>query len=155
MNRQSTQKGVAMNNYAKLSHTTYECKYHIVFISKYRRKTVYNSLRKHLGSLFHELAEQKRCKIEEGHLLADHVHILISIPPKYSVSSIVGYIKGKSAISIARNYFGKKKNFSGMSFWARGYFVSTVGKDEDTIRKYIQNQEMEDKRVDQLTFFDE
>ena len=143
-----------MNDYAKLSHTTYECKYHVVFISKYRRKAMYSSLRNHLGNVFRELALQKECKIEEGHLMVDHVHMLISIPPKHSVSSVVGFIKGKSAISIARNYIGKKKNFTGMSFWARGYFVSTVGRDEKMIREYIQKQEAEDKRLEQLRVFD-
>ncbi len=95
------------------------------------------------------------CKyhIVEGHLMPDHVHILISIPPKYSVSQVVGFIKGKSAISIARNYAGRRKNFTGQKFWARGYYVSTVGRDEETIRKYIKDQEEEDKRIDQLDLF--
>ncbi len=155
MNRYSKQKGVQMENYAKLSHTTYECKYHIVFISKYRKKTMYQNLRIYLGEIFHDLARQKGCKIEEGHLMSDHVHILITIPPKYPVSSIVGYLKGKSAIAIARNFMGKKRNFTGMKFWARGYFVSTVGRDEKTIREYIKNQEEEDKKFEQLTIFDD
>jgi putative transposase len=106
-----------------------------------------------LGEIFHDLARQKECTIEERHLMSDHVHILISIPPKYSVSQVVGFIKGKSAIAIARNYLGRKKNFTGQSFWARGYHVSTVGRDEEKIRKYIQNQEKEDKRLDKLALF--
>ena len=94
-----------------------------------------------MGEMLKDLASQKECKILEGHLMPDHVHILISIPPKYSVSQVVGFIKGKSAISVARNYAGRRKNFTGQKFWARGYYVSTVGRDEETIRKYIKNQE--------------
>ena len=94
-----------------------------------------------MGEMLKDLASHKECKILEGHLMPDHVHILISIPPKYSVSQVVGFIKGKSAISIARNYAGRRKNFTGQKFWARGYYVSTVGRDEETIRKYIKNQE--------------
>jgi putative transposase len=100
-----------------------------------------------------DLASQKESKILEGHLMLDHVHILISIPPKYSVSQVVGFIKGKSAISIARTYAGRRKNFTGQRFWARGYYVSTVGRDEETVRNYIKYQEEEDKRIDQLDLF--
>jgi len=103
--------------------------------------------------VFHDLARQKESKILEGHLQPDHVHVLISIPPKYSVAQVVGYIKGKSAIHIARTYLGQKKNYGGMSFWARGYFVSTVGTDEDVVRTYIREQEKEDRRVEQLSLF--
>ncbi len=144
-----------MNVQSNLRHTRYECKYHIVFIPKYRRKAIYKELRKYLGNVLHELARQKESEIEEGHLVVDHVHMLISIPPKYAVSSMVGYIKGKSAIHIARNYGGRKKNFVGENFWARGFYVSTVGRDEATIREYIREQEEEDRRVDQLTMFKE
>ena len=136
-----------------LRHTVWECKYHIVWIPKYRKKVLYAQLRRYLGEMFHELARQRECRIEEGHLMSDHVHMLISIPPKYSVSQVVGYIKGKSAISIARTYLGRKKNFTGMHFWARGYHVSTVGRDEAMIREYIRNQENEDRRLDQLKLF--
>ena len=136
-----------------LSHSVWECKYHIVWIPKYRKKVLYGQIRQYLGEIFHDLARQKECTIEEGHLMSDHVHILISIPPKYSVSQVVGFIKGKSAIAIARNYLGRKKNFTGQSFWARGYHVSTVGRDEEKIRKYIQNQEKEDRRLDKLALF--
>lgn len=115
---------------------------------------MYKNIRKYLGEIFHELASHKESKIEEGHLMRDHVYMLISIPPKYSVSSVVGYIKGKSAISVARNFMGKKKNFTGMKFWARGYFVSTVGRDEEMIRKYIKNQEKEDQRIDQFPTYE-
>jgi putative transposase len=132
----------------------WECKYHIVWIPKYRKKTIFGDLRKHLGEIFRELARQKESKVLEGHLMSDHVHILLSIPPKYSVSQVVGFIKGKSAIQIARNFQGRKKNFVGQHFWARGYYVSTVGKDEDAVREYIQNQENEDQRLDQLNLFE-
>jgi putative transposase len=111
----------------KLKHTVWECKYHIVWIPKYRKKRLYKELRQYLGEIFKDLARQKESQIIEGHLMKDHVHMLISIPPKYSVSQVIGYIKGKSAITIARVYFGRKKNFAGQNFWARGYHVSTVG----------------------------
>ncbi len=136
-----------------LSHTKWECKYHIVWIPKYRKKKLFKELRQELGSVLRELAGQKESEIEEGHLLLDHVHILISIPPKYAVSQVVGYLKGKSAIWVARHYGGRKRNFSGQHFWARGYYVSTVGRDEETIREYIQRQEGEDRRQDQLGLF--
>ncbi len=141
-----------MSNYRTLQHTEWECKYHIVFIPKYRRKVLYGELRKHLGEIIRRLARQKECEIEEGHLMPDHVHIMISIPPKYAVAQVMGYIKGKSAIHIARQFGGIRRNFTGQSFWARGYFVSTVGRDEEVIRQYIQHQEIEDRRQDQLKF---
>ena len=128
-----------------LSHTKWECKYHVVFIPKYRRKTLYRKLRQELGTIFHKLAGRRESCIEEGHLMVDHVHRLISIPPKYSVAQVVGYLKGKSAIVIARTYLGRRRNFTGQNFWARGYFVSTVGRDEAIVRQYIQEQEKEDE----------
>ena len=137
-----------------LNHTRWECKYHVVWIPKYRRKTIYGSLRQYLGEVFRDLATQKECKVIEGHLMPDHVHMLVTIPPKYAVSQIIGFIKGKSAIHIARNFQGRRKNFTGQHFWARGYYVSTVGKDENVVRKYIQEQEKEDRRIDQLNLFD-
>jgi len=139
-----------MDKSESLSHTRWECKYHIVFIPKCRRKALYGQLRKHLGEVFRQLAAQKESRIEEGHLLADHVHMLVSIPPKYAVSQVVGFIKGKSAIHLARVYGERKRNFVGQHFWARGYYVSTVGRDESVIREYIKKQEEEDKRLDQL-----
>ena len=142
-----------MNTVKSLNHTKWECKYHIVWIPKYRRKSIYKELRPYLGDILKDLASQKECTIEEGHLMSDHVHILISIPPKYSVAQIVGFIKGKSAISIARTYFGRRKNFTGQSFWARGYYVTTVGRDEEVIRNYIKHQDEEDHRIDQLDIF--
>lgn len=136
-----------------LSHTKWECKYHVVWIPKCRWKILYGQLRKNLGDVLHELARQKESQILEGHLQPDHIHVLISIPPKYSIAQIIGYIKGKSAIHIARTYLGQRKNYTGMSFWARGYFVSTVGTDEEIIRAYIQKQEKEYQRIEQLTIF--
>ena len=144
-----------MNNVQSLSHTKWDCKYHVVWIPKCRRKLLYGQLRKNLGEVFHELARQKESKVLEGHLQADHIHMLISIPPKYSVSQVVGYMKGKSAIHIARIYLGQRKNYSGMHFWARGYFVSTVGADAEVVRAYINNQEKEDQRIEQLSLFKE
>jgi len=127
--------------------------HHVVFIPKCRRKTLYEKLRPHLGEVFRQLAGQKECRIEEGHLMADHVHILISIPPKYAVAQVIGYIKGKSAIHLARVYGERKRNFVGQHFWARGYFVSTVGRDEEVVRQYIRKQEKEDERLEQMSLF--
>jgi len=139
-----------MDKIGSLSHAKRECKYHVVFIPKYRKKVLYKEQRQYLGEIFRKLAEQKESRIEEGHLQSDHVHMLISIPPKYSVSQVIGYIKGKSAIHIAREYGERKRNFVGQHFWARGYWVSTVGRDEGVIREYIQQQDDEDKRLEQL-----
>ena len=139
-----------MTTIESLCHSAWECKYHIVWIPKYRRKTLYGRVRKELGETFRELARQRESMVLEGHLCPDHVHIYISIPPKYAVAQVVGYIKGKSAIHIARTIGGRTRNFVGESFWARGYFVSTVGRDEQVIREYIRRQEAEDQRQDQL-----
>lgn len=133
-----------------LCHTKWECKYHIVWIPKRRRKVLYGKLKGYLGEVFHKLASERECRIVEGHLCPDHVHICIEIPPKYSVSQIVGYLKGKSAIHIAREVEGRARNFVGQSFWARGYFVSTVGRDEATIREYIRGQEKREHQLEQL-----
>lgn len=118
-----------------------------------RRKVLYEQLRQHLGEVFRKLASQKESRIEEGHLMADHVHMLIAIPPKYAVSQVIGYIKGKSAIHLARVYGERKRSFVGQHFWARGYFVSTVGRDEAVIREYIRNQEHKDARLDQMNLW--
>ena len=142
-----------MDEYQSLSHSRWDCKYHVVFIPKCRRKTLYVGLRQHLGVVFRQLATQKESRIEEGHLMPDHVHMMISISPKYAVSNVVGYIKGKSAIHLARVYGERKRNFVGQHFWARGYFVSTVGRDETMIRDYIRNQEREDQRLEQLNLW--
>jgi putative transposase len=138
--------------YNHLNHSTWDCKYHVVFIPKYRKRSLFGVTRKRLGAVFHDLAKRKECVIEEGHLMPDHVHMLISIPPKYSVAQVVGFLKGKSAIWVAQNVERKVRNFTGAKFWARGYFVSTVGRDEETIRLYIRNQELQDKQLDQLSF---
>ena len=139
-----------MDEYESLSHTRWECKYHVVFIPKCRRKVLYGKLRKDLGDLFHSLAKQRESRIVEGHMMSDHVHMMIAIPPKYAVSNVIGFIKGKSAIHIARVYGERKRNFVGQSFWARGYIVSSVGRDEAVIRAYIRDQEKEDQRLEQL-----
>ncbi len=139
-----------MDRYKSLSHSVWECKYHLLFIPKCRRNTLYGGLRRHLGDVFRQLAGQKESRIEEGHLMPDHVHMMISIPPKYAVSQVIGYIKGKSAIHVARAYGERRRNFVGQNFWARGYFVSTVGRDEEVIREYIRKQEEEDQRLDQM-----
>lgn len=139
-----------MDTFESLNHSVWECKYHVVFIPKCRRKALYGELRRHLGEVFRNLAAQKNSRIEEGHLLVDHVHMLISIPPKHAVSQVVGFLKGKSAIHVARVYGERKRNFVGEHFWARGFFVSTVGRDEATIREYIKKQQVEDARLDQL-----
>jgi len=116
-----------VKEYQSLSHTRWDCKYHVVFIPKRRKSRIFGVLRKHLGGIFRDLASHKESRIVEGHLMTDHVHICISIPPKYAVSNVVRYLKGKSAIQIARQFGGRQRNFSGENFWARGYFVSTVG----------------------------
>jgi putative transposase len=140
-----------MQTYETLKHTKWECKYHIVFIPKCRKKVLYGQIRRELGTVIRGLAGQKECRVEEGHLMADHVPMMISIPPKYSVAQVMGYIKGKTAIHIARVYAGRRRSFMGQQFWARGYWVSTVGRDEAAVRRYIQEQEKEDQRLDQLS----
>ena len=141
-----------MDKYESLNHTAWDCKYHVVFIPKCRRKTLYYQLRQHLGEVFRKLAAQKECRVEEGHLMPDHVHMLISIPPKYSVSHIVGFLKGKTALYVANKY-ARKRRYKGYHFWARGYFVSTSGYDEQVVRRYIRNQEKVDKASDSADLF--
>ena len=130
--------------YNSLSHSKWDCKYHLVFIPKRRKKVLYQGLRKYLKEVFHELARQKGCSIIEGHLMSDHVHMCIEIPPKYSVSSVIGFLKGKSAMAIAR-FNGRARNFAGENFWARGYAISTVGYEVNSVRKYIREQEAADE----------
>ncbi len=139
-----------MRRIGSLNHSRWECKYHVVFIPKYRKKAIFGRIRAELGEILRRLAEQKESRIEEGHLMPDHVHMMISISPKHAVSQVIGYIKGKSAIQITRQYMERKRNFVGQHFWARGYFVSTVGRDEEVIREYIRHQEHEDRRIDQM-----
>lgn len=134
--------------YKSLAHSKWDCQYHIVFIPKYRKKKIYGQVREFLKTAFHDLAKQRECRIVSGHLVEDHVHMLIEIPPKKSVAEVVGYLKGKSAIAIARRFGGKTRNFQGESFWARGYAVSTVGYEVEKIREYINNQEIEDQTAD-------
>ena len=138
-----------MNNVQSLCHSVWDCKYHIVWIPKCRRKVLYGRIREHLGEVIRELARQRESLVLEGHLCSDHVHVYVAIPPKYAVAQVVGYIKGKSAIHIARTFGKRTRNFTGENFWARGYFASTVGRDEEVIR-HIRDQEREDRRVDQL-----
>jgi putative transposase len=140
----SQEKIMATSSYESLSHSKWDCKYHVVFIPKGRKKELYGKIRKFLGSLFHELASQRGSKILEGHMVQDHVHMLIKIPPKYAVAEVIGFMKGKSAITVARQFGGRKRNFNGEKFWARGYAVSTVGFEEAQIRAYIRNQEQLD-----------
>ena len=139
-----------MKEYQSLSHTRWDCKYPVVCIPKRRKRKIFGSLRKHLGTIFHELAGHKESRIMEGHLMPDHVHMCLSVPPKYAVSNVVGYLKGKSAILIARRFGGRERNFTGEVFWARGYFVSTVGLDEAVVRAYIRQQERTDDHYDQM-----
>ena len=128
-----------------LAHSRWECKYPVVFIPNYRRKALYGEIRQSLGAIFHELARQKEWRIVEGHLLADPVHMGLEIPPKYTVASVIGVLKGKSALAIARQFGGKMKNFTGEHFWARGYAVSTVGYELEAVKRYIPEQEHEDQ----------
>ena len=125
-----------------LSHTVWECKYHVVWVPKKRRKVVFGKLRKELGSILRRLCEYKGVEVVEGTLCMDHIHMCLSIPPKYSVATIVGYLKGKSAMIMFEKYSRLKRNFKGHSFWARGYYVNTVGLDEAKVRKYIKDQEI-------------
>ena len=142
-----------MDEQGSLNPTKWECKYHVVFIPKCRRKTLYQELRRYLGEVFRRLAEQKESQIEEGHLRPDHVHMMIAIPPKYAVSQVIGFIEGKSAIHQTRVYGERNQNFVGQHFWARGFWVSTVGREEAVIREYIRKQEQEDKRLDQMNLW--
>ena len=141
-----------MSNFESLTHSRWDCKYHVVFIPKRCKKERYGKIRTFLGPVFHELAQQKGCQIVEGHMVSDHVHMLIKIPPKHAVFSVIGYIKGKSAIAVARQFSGRKLNFTGEQFWAGGYAVSTVGFEESQVRRYIRRQEDLDGRGEQGLF---
>jgi putative transposase len=139
-----------MRDWQGQSHVKWYCKYHVVFVPKYRRRSIYGSLRRQIGGILRELCQQHGVEIVEGHAMPDHIHLCLSIPPKYSVAHTIGFLKGKSAIRIHRQFLGQKRNFTGLHFWARGYCVSTVGLDEAKIRAYIRNQEEEEKRQEQL-----
>lgn len=134
------------NLYESLSHSKWNCKYHVIFVPKRRKKILFGQTRKELVRIFHELAKQKESRITEGNMSLDHVHMCIEIPPKYAVASVLGFLKGKSAIAVARTMQGKERNYGGAHFWARGYAVSTVGFDEDIIKKYIREQDNNDGR---------
>ena len=136
--------------YQSLSHTKWDCKYHVVFVPKWRRKVLFGKIRTALGPIFHALAKQKECEIIKGHIMPDHVHMLISIPPKHAVSSIIGFMKGKSAIAIARQFSGKQRNFAGEHFWARGYAVSTIGFELEQVERYVQEQQGQDQQQEGL-----
>ena len=139
------------NKTDSLAHTKWMCKYHIVFTPKYRRKIIYNQIRKDIGEIMHELCKYKGVEIIEGHMMPDHIHILLSIPPKYSVSSVMGYLKGKSALMIFERHANLKYKYGNRHFWCEGYYVSTVGLNEETIKKYIAEQEQRDQAVDRLS----
>ena len=141
-----------MSEFGSLTHSKWDCKYHVVFIPKYRKKKLFGQVRRYLRSVFHELAQQKESKIVEGHMMSDHVHMCISIPPKYSVAQIIGYVKGESAIAVARQFSGKKRNFNGESLWARGYAVSTVGFELEEVVRYIKDQNKRDQQEDEGDF---
>ena len=139
-----------MRDWQSQSHVRWDCKYHIVFVPKYRRRVIYGQLRRSIGRIIRELCQQQGVELVEGHAMPDHVHLCLSIPPKYSVANTVGWLKGKSAIRIHREFLGREWNFIGLHFWARGYCVSTVGLGEQVIREYIRNQEQEEKRQAEL-----
>ncbi len=139
------------NQYNSLSHTKWLCKYHIVIVPKYRRKIIYNQYKADLREIIRTLCKYKGVEILEGHMMPDHVHLLLSIPPKNSVSSFMGYLKGKSALMMFDKHANLKYKFGNRHFWAEGYYVSTVGLNESTIRKYIQDQEKADIALDKLS----
>ena len=140
-----------MNDTRSLSHTSYRCKYHIVIVPKYRRMIIYNKLRAYIGAILRQLIERKPdCKLLEAEACPDHIHMLVEIPPKYSVAQFMGYLKSKSTLMIFERHANMKYKFGNRKFWARGYFVDTVGKNEKVIREYIQNQLVEDKLADEL-----
>lgn len=139
-----------MREWQSQSHVRWYCRYHIVFVPKYRKRQIFGRLRKDIGSILRELCGHKECEVVEGHALPDHIHMCVSVPPKLAVCDLIGYVKGKSAIRVHRDYLGRQRNFTGFHFWARGYCVSTVGLDEATVRKYIRDQEAEERRQEQL-----
>jgi putative transposase len=139
-----------MRDWQSQSHVKWYCKYHVVFVPKYRRRSIDGPVRRQIGGMLRELCRQGGIELVEGHAMPDHVHLCLSIPPKLSGAHTIGFLKGKSAIWIHREYLGKQRNFTGLHFWAKGYCVSTVGLDEQTIIRYIRNQEAEEKRTEQL-----
>lgn len=139
-----------MHEWQSLSHVRWECKYHVVIVPKYRKKAIYGKVKKRLGEILRDLCRQKGIDLVEGHLMPDHVHMCLSIPPKYSVAYAIGFLKGKSAVRIHRG-MGYKR-MTGLHFWSRGYSVSTVGLDEEAIRQYIREQEILESNQQQIEF---
>lgn len=137
-----------------LAHTTWNCKYHIVFAPKYRRKVFFNQKRLEIGAILRSLCEWKEVNIIEAEVCPDHVHMLVEIPPKLSVSGFMGYLKGKSSILIYQKYANMKFKYRNREFWCRGYYVDTVGKNTKAIKEYIANQLKEDKEMEQMTIFE-
>jgi len=142
-----------MKDWKRLSHVKWDCKYHVIFVPKYRKKQFYGSLRKEIGGILRELFEHRQTEVLEGHAMPDHLHMVVSIPPKYSIAEVIGYVKGKSAIRIHRDFLGKRRNFTGFHFWGRGYCISTVGLNEKMILEYVRNQEALEKQEEQLRLF--
>ena len=141
-----------MREWQSLSHVRWYCRYHVVFVPKYRKRAIFGNLRKEIGKILRDLCVEHEIELIEGHAMPDHVHLLLSIPPKFSIANTVGYVKGKSAIRIHRQFLSRERRFTGFHFWARGYCVSTVVLDEQKIRAYIRDQEEEEKRQEQLPF---
>ena len=140
-----------MHDWQSLSHVRWDCKYHIVIIPKFRRRVIYGKVRKRIGGIIRDLCRQKRIEFLEGHLMPDHIHMCLSVPPKFSIAFVIGFLKGKSAVRIHREILGNKR-VTGLHFWSRGYCVSTVGLDEETIKKYIREQEKIEEQQTELNF---
>ena len=140
-----------MHDWQSLSHVRWECKYHVVIVPKYRKKNLYGKFRERVGQIIKDLCRQRGVEFMEGHLMPDHIHMCLSVPPKFSIAFVIGFLKGKSAVRIHRNLLGNKR-VTGLHFWSRGYCVSTVGLDEATIRKYIRDQEKLEKQQLELDF---
>ena len=138
------------NDDSSLSHTRWNCKYHIVFIPKYRRKEIYGKIKADIGKILRKLCEYKEVEIIEAHAMKDNIHMLITIPPKLAVSSFMGYLKGKSSLMIFERHANLKYKYGNRNFWAKGYFVSTVGLKDEVVREYIRNQELEDMESDKI-----
>ena len=140
-----------MNDTNSLAHTTWNCKYHIVFAPKYRRKIIFGKIKREIGAILRELCEWKQVTIVEAELCPDHIHMLVEIPPKISVSGFVGFLKGKSSLLIYERYANMKYKYRDRTFWCRGYYVDTVGKNTEKIKEYIANQLKEDRLAEQIT----
>ena len=139
-----------MREWETQNHVKWYCRYHVVIVPRYRKKVIYGGLREKIGGILRRLCQQNGIELLEGHALPDHVHLCLSIPPKYSVAHTIGFLKGKSAIRIHREFLGRQRGMTGLHFWGRGYCVSTVGLEEQTVRTYIRQQEEDEKRAEQL-----